>query len=204
MIPFDVLKSLPMAEVVVKYGGDLTRTGFCKCPFHDEKTASMKIYPDHAYCFGCGRRVDTIGYVAQILETTQFDAAKRLAIDYNIPTEDTAQERERIQHKLEKIQKEKKDKVYKNRVINRAFSLLCCYIRTMNEWKRDLAPTTRRGKKHPDQRWLWALSNVGYAEYVFDDLMEKDDNQRYETIMKLHSEGFFEKIKRYIPTTTTK
>lgn len=206
MISFEVLKALPMKEVVAKYGGDLNSAGFCLCPFHEEKTPSMKIYQDHAYCFGCHKRVDTIGYVAQVLELSQFDAAKRLAIDYGIPVEDTSfqEEREKIHKRLAEIQHQRNMREYKTKVINRAFLLLSAYCRTMRDWKRDLIPTTRRKKKHPDQRWLWALSNGGYAEYIFDDLMAKDDDQRYETIMKLHSEGFFEKIKRYIPTTTTK
>lgn len=27
------------------------------CPYHNDDTASMEIYPDSAYCFGCGARV---------------------------------------------------------------------------------------------------------------------------------------------------
>lgn len=27
------------------------------CPYHADDTPSMNIYPDHAYCFGCGKKV---------------------------------------------------------------------------------------------------------------------------------------------------
>lgn len=27
------------------------------CPYHDDKTASMHLYADHAHCFGCGKHV---------------------------------------------------------------------------------------------------------------------------------------------------
>lgn len=32
----------------------------CVCPFHDDKEPSMHVYPDHAYCFVCGKRADAI------------------------------------------------------------------------------------------------------------------------------------------------
>ena len=35
-----------MRDVVTRYGIEVNRSGFCKCPFHNEKTASMKIYKD--------------------------------------------------------------------------------------------------------------------------------------------------------------
>lgn len=41
---------------------ELNRAGFTKCPFHHEKTASLKVWVDENrwYCFGCNERGDVI------------------------------------------------------------------------------------------------------------------------------------------------
>lgn len=39
------------------------KKGFCSCPLHKEKTASMKVYKDGFYCFGCGKGGDIIKFV---------------------------------------------------------------------------------------------------------------------------------------------
>jgi len=42
----------------------LNKNGFCSCPFHDEKTASFKIFSNNrAKCFGCGWSGDVIEYI---------------------------------------------------------------------------------------------------------------------------------------------
>lgn len=58
-----IKQSLSMREVVERYGIRIDRKGFCCCPFHNEKTPSMKIYKDSSYCFGCGRSDDIFSFV---------------------------------------------------------------------------------------------------------------------------------------------
>ena len=59
----EIKQSLSMREVVERYGIRIDRKGFCCCPFHNEKTPSMKIYKDSSYCFGCGRSDDIFSFV---------------------------------------------------------------------------------------------------------------------------------------------
>lgn len=58
--------SITMSEVVRQYGIGIDRKGFCKCPFHHEKTASMKIYKDSFFCFGCHESGDIFKFVQQM------------------------------------------------------------------------------------------------------------------------------------------
>lgn len=55
--------SVTVTELVNHYGFELNRAGYICCPFHGEKTPSMKIYPDHFKCFGCGAHGDVIKFV---------------------------------------------------------------------------------------------------------------------------------------------
>ena len=60
----DVIKGqFSMRCVVEKYGIKVSKKGFCKCPFHQEKTPSMKIYKDSFHCFGCGSSGDIFAFV---------------------------------------------------------------------------------------------------------------------------------------------
>ena len=53
--------------------------GFCKCPFHQEKSASLKIYPSNSfYCFGCGVGGDVIT-LTEMLDSCDFqETVKKL------------------------------------------------------------------------------------------------------------------------------
>ena len=73
----EVKQNNPMPEVVRRYGIEINRAGFCRCPFHNEKTASMKIYPTSFFCYGCGAGGDVIDFV-RLYEHCDFKTAFRM------------------------------------------------------------------------------------------------------------------------------
>lgn len=73
----DIKRDHPMPEVVRQYGIEINRSGFCRCPFHNERTASMKIYAQSFYCFGCGAGGDVIDFV-RLCERCDFKTAFRM------------------------------------------------------------------------------------------------------------------------------
>ncbi len=56
------------------------------CPFHTEKTPSFVVSPQKQifHCFGCGKGGDVIKFVSEINGLDYFDAALKLAKDYNL------------------------------------------------------------------------------------------------------------------------
>ena len=60
----EIKKLYSMRDILARYGMHPNRAGFIRCPFHKEKTASMKIYPDTYYCFGCGAHGDIFSFVS--------------------------------------------------------------------------------------------------------------------------------------------
>ena len=38
---------------------------FIRCIWHDDTVPSLGVYPDHAYCFGCQKRVSVLGWIAE-------------------------------------------------------------------------------------------------------------------------------------------
>lgn len=70
----DIKQSVSMREVIERYGVSINRNGFCRCPFHDERTASFRVYKDSFFCFGCGKSGDVFTFV-QNVENCDFKTA---------------------------------------------------------------------------------------------------------------------------------
>ena len=60
----EIKATYSMLDILSRYGLRPNRSGFICCPFHKEKTASMKIYQDSYYCFGCGAHGDVFDFVS--------------------------------------------------------------------------------------------------------------------------------------------
>lgn len=96
----EIKQSLSMREVVERYGIRIDRKGFCCCPFHKEKTPSMKIYKDSSHCFGCGRSDDIFSFVMGMEHCDFKTAFKNLGGTY--------EEKSDYFHKMFKYRMEKK------------------------------------------------------------------------------------------------
>ena len=70
----EIKKMHSMRDILMRYGIQPNRAGFIRCPFHKEKTASMKIYKDSYYCFGCGASGDIFDFVCR-MDNLAFRAA---------------------------------------------------------------------------------------------------------------------------------
>ena len=73
-------------DVCRMYGIEINRNGFAKCPFHNEKTASFKVYPGNRgfYCFGCGASGTVIDLTMKLFNGSAYDACKRLNDDFKL------------------------------------------------------------------------------------------------------------------------
>lgn len=59
--------SVTMDQILGLYGYTAGKGGFMRCPFHGEKTASLKIYKGNGgwHCYGCGRGGSVIDFVKE-------------------------------------------------------------------------------------------------------------------------------------------
>ncbi len=73
-----------MREAAEHYGLKVSRNNMVCCPFHDDRTPSMKLNEDYFYCFGCGAKGDVIDFVARLFDLTSLQAAQKLAYDFGI------------------------------------------------------------------------------------------------------------------------
>ena len=122
-------------EIKLKKSGSYYIT---KCPFHDEKTPSFKIKQkdNHFKCFGCGAYGDMIDFIVKLKSLSFQNAVRYIASQKNFELEETSNEIEKPQPRLEKI-----DKVYIDYFENRGISnntLLRFKVTQANEWMPDV------------------------------------------------------------------
>lgn len=82
----ELKETYSMQCIVERYGLKINRNGFCSCPFHKEKTASMKIYKDSYYCFGCGKSGDIFTFIMDMENLTFKETFLSLGGTYEEPT----------------------------------------------------------------------------------------------------------------------
>lgn len=81
-----VRETVTMVDVSKRYGLTTDVAGFAVCPFHAEKTASLKIYPGGRgwHCFGCGNGGSVIDFVMYYFNVDMLEAVKIINRDFGL------------------------------------------------------------------------------------------------------------------------
>lgn len=119
------------------YGIRVQRNGMTCCPFHADRTPSMKV-DRRFHCFGCGADGDVIDFVYRLFDLPCREATVKLADDFGI-SYDNSRKRNIRPHVREPTaeQKYQKEETHCYRVLTEYFNLLL-------SWERKYAPDSRR------------------------------------------------------------
>lgn len=157
-----------MRDILDRYGlPQPNRAGFICCPFHKEKTASMKIYQKDFHCFGCGANGDIFTFV-QMMDRISFkEAFSELGGDY----ENSFSARLKIYQaqKKREMQRKTEEKLKRKRELN--FLLMSVY----RKWLGRLEPLS--------DAWCDTYNALQYQEYLYDLL--NDPEECHEVIQQL-------------------
>lgn len=77
-----------MRDVASFYGYTPNTRGYIRCPFHSEKTASLRLYDKSFYCFGCGTGGDLIKFVQLYFNISFAQALIRINSDFRLGLSD--------------------------------------------------------------------------------------------------------------------
>lgn len=82
----EIKRLVPMTRAAPFYGIEVRGDGFCRCPFHGERTASMKVYDGDRgwHCFGCHEGGSVIDFVMKLFGLPFVEAEKRLSEDFGL------------------------------------------------------------------------------------------------------------------------
>ena len=79
---FEIVKeNVTARQAAEAYGLKVGRTGMVCCPFHSDKSPSMKL-DERYYCFGCGATGDAVDLTAKLFGIGLREAAVKLAEDF--------------------------------------------------------------------------------------------------------------------------
>lgn len=167
-------------QVAEAYGLKVNRNGMACCPFHNDKHPSMKV-DKNFYCFACGAKGDVIHFVEKFFGITPYEAAKKLADDFEILME-------KEQKKSKAISKQKKSQKKNPYQLMQEFEkwekycirILSEYLHLLEEWKLQYAP------RYLEDEWkdefLEACNRREITEYYLDILLDEDLGDRIEFV----------------------
>ena len=124
-------------EAAEYYGLEVNRGNMVCCPFHNDRTPSMKLNEDYFYCFGCGATGDVIDLAARLFGLSSSDAVKKLAADFGITGQKPSI--------LAKLQREKSQAEAERQ----SFRVLGDYLRILQDWKEHCAPQSSEDGNDP-------------------------------------------------------
>lgn len=163
----EVKERISMMEIATGYGLNVNRSGFCNCPFHNEKTPSMKIYENGYKCFGCGEGGDMFTFVQNFFHLSSiYEAAKKINQDFglNIPIETKYTKQEF--NAAKNIVQERKLFEEKEKM---AFNIVSDYHKLLMDYSDEYRPQLG---EVPDVRFIEYLTELERCEMVFDEMLE--------------------------------
>ena len=161
--------------VTERYGPPIHRGNMICCPFHDDKTPSMKLYDDHFYCFGCQKSGDVIDLAAQFLRLTNHEAANRLAVDFGICNDSAVPAIRHI------VAYEHSRQFYEDE--QECYIALLGYLKFLEQWEQKYSPTSQIST--PDPRFIEACQMKSYVEYLCDIFIKGNTEERVVAIRDL-------------------
>lgn len=154
-----------MRDILERYGlPQPNKAGFICCPFHKEKTASMKIYPKDFNCYGCGANGDIFTFVMMMDSLSFKEAFKVLGGE----TDNSFSTRKKIYQakKKREMQRKTEEKLKQKRELN--YLLMDLY----RSWISRLEPFS--------DAWCDTVKALQHQEYLWEVL--NDPNECYKVI----------------------
>lgn len=185
---FDTLKArVTVLQAAAHYGVKIGRNGMCRCPFHSDKTPSMKINKTYFYCFGCHSTGDVIDFTARLFNLSPLEAARKLATDFGIdPNTPVSAAVALPRIRQEESQRERE---------GHCTSVLIEYERLLKSRQQRFAPV------HPSEEWDDRLVSASHAlpqvSYMIDCLYDADSVIRKDTADSLLCDDTLRSIERW-------
>ena len=154
LIPDKIKAAVTTMDACSRYGVEVNRAGFACCPFHSEKTPSMKIYKGDRgwHCFGCGKSGSVIDLTMGLFNLPFLAACEKLNEDFNLGID--------IGKPMTRTQKIAANK---------------------EAWERE-KKKQERDKKHREliDEWNAAIRNIKIFEDIISTMAPKDPNEEWD------------------------
>ena len=174
----DLFTQIKMAvsvkEAAEYYGLEVNRGSMICCPFHADRTPSMKLNEDYFYCFGCGATGDVIDLAARLFDLSKYEAVQKLAADFGISGE-----------KPSVLAKLKRGKTQAE-AERHCFRVLRDYFGILQDWKEHCAPQSPEDPIDP--RYAEACHMLERIGNMLDILACGTPKERAEVVADLQKD----------------
>lgn len=190
MTIFEQVKlKLNMLDVAKFYGACVSH-GMCLCPFHNEKSPSMKIYENNFHCFGCGEHGDVIDFTAKIFGISSVEAVKRLNYDFGLHI-DT--DKPLSSEQITEYQQRQAERLAYDQWEKSAWKVITEYSKLLCEWRQKYTPKTivERLKKNCD---------INQYTLVMKRFISENENRNLDELFKGACNEFeliFDNLKQF-------
>lgn len=166
-VAVNIKELITMRQVCEMYGFRINHAGNALCPFHNDRNASMHVYPGNRgfHCFSCGAGGSVIDFVMKLFGLPFADAVKRInndfALGYDLDNSQPTQTDKEAQERARRLRKERAER---SRRIEQAEA---AYDSALTEWIRlDNIVRTRRptSMSAMDPEWTNAVVSLAAAE----------------------------------------
>ncbi len=177
MTVFNAVKqSVTTRQVVEMYGLKIRRNNMVSCPFHNDRTPSMKV-DNRFHCFGCGADGDVIDFVSRLYGISSLEAAQKIASDFGISCD---------MKKPKKVIRKKTDAQIYAEAEQRCYRVLSDYYHLLKKWEVDYAPSMDDETWHP--LFMEALQKKSHLEYLLDILVFGEIEEKALLVMEYGKE----------------
>ena len=157
------------------YGLKIGQGNMVCCPFHADRTPSMKLNEDYFYCFGCGATGDVIDLAARLFDLSKYEAVQKLAADFGISGE-----------KPSVLAKLKRGKTQAE-AERHCFRVLRDYFGILQDWKEHCAPQSPEDPIDP--RYAEACHMLERIGNMLDILACGTPKERAEVVADLQKDN---------------
>lgn len=182
---FDEVKnSLDMKTVASYYGYPPNRSGYVCCPFHSEKTPSMRLRENSFHCYGCDIKGGIIEFCMKLFNISNFEAVKKLNQDFALGLD---------------IGKPSNYKPMNKPVVTKwqllryyqewekwAFRVLNDYYKLLKFWYEEFAPKTPDDTPYP--LWVSACQKLPLIDHYCMILIEGCMEEKQRLFLNYRSE----------------
>lgn len=178
---FDAVKqSVTTRQAAEMYGLKIRRNNMASCPFHNDRTPSMKV-DKRFHCFGCGADGDVIDFVSRLYGISSLKAAQKTASDFGISYDSKP-----VKTKPKKAVCKKSDVQIYAEAEQRCFKVLSDYYHLLKKREKDYAPNMEDEIWHP--LFVEALQKKSHLEYLLDILVFGEIEEKALLVMEYGKE----------------
>ena len=186
---FNAVKSeISVPEAASYYGLTVPHSRKICCLFHQDHHPSLHLYDDHYYCYGCHACGDVIAFTAKLFSLSQYEAAKKLAIDFGlVPPPEGSSGEETL-----KIRIPQQDETLMKHV-----RLLSDYKKMLHAWAKVYAPASLQVEEW-SIRYTFACSEIPWIEYMNDCINSPDEHMRNWADRELTNRLLYNRMERLL------